>query len=62
MNLRRRLMQAWIAGSAVWITAVLIHYHSSTWPDLLGWLFGVPLLVLVIGFAVSWAVSGFRSP
>ena len=31
-----------------------------SWHDLLGLIIGVPLLVLALGFAVSWAVSGFR--
>jgi len=29
------------------------------WPEFAGLIIGVPLLALAMGFAVSWAISGF---
>jgi hypothetical protein len=57
MNFRRGLFRLWIVGSALFVPAsALFHHDIGSWAAAA---FGIPLMILVLGSSLLWALSGF---
>jgi hypothetical protein len=73
MNWRVGLLRLWVVATAIWIVSLatlnwvfsrfdsVLYWARTELPDIAGWLFIPPIVVLAVGASLAWAFHGFRA-
>jgi hypothetical protein len=65
MRWKRGLFRLWLVASFLWVALMALRTaHDDVPPSLEDWILVLatpPIVVLLIGWSLAWALSGFRN-